>query len=207
MDLQTTDGVTSMHVADAVGNPAAAIADTGATAFTVTYDPYGQESVTSGSTSAQWLQNPYGFKNGLRSSSSSNGLTKFGYRWQSSQTGGWIERDTLDAPLSPSNANRYAFAGDYPINSADPTGELSSFGTYTTQCATGALTSVGIGLGVGTSYTPQGLLVEAGLGCAFNIGSQLLTDLVPADQKSSVAGGTGYLGFLLAVAQIGKSVR
>ncbi|MDP4333132.1 hypothetical protein Q7F20_07090, partial [Curtobacterium sp. A7_M15] len=105
MDLQTTDGVTSMWVIDGIGNPAAAIADTGNTAYTVSYDPYGAEAVNGGS-SAQWLQNPYGFKAGLRSSSTDNGLTKFGYRWQTTATGGWIERDTLDAPLSPTNANR-----------------------------------------------------------------------------------------------------
>ncbi|MEV7934054.1 RHS repeat-associated core domain-containing protein [Curtobacterium sp. NPDC089185] len=207
LDLQTTDGTTSMWIVDGAGNPAAAIADTGKTAYTVSYDPYGIETVGVGSDSAQWKQNPYGFKSGLRSSSTNNGLTKFGYRWQTSVTGGWIERDTLDAPLGPSNANRYAYAGGDPINSMDPTGQLSSFGTYATQCATGALTSVGIGLGIGTSYTPQGLALEAGLGCAFNVGAQLATDLVPEDQKAGVAGGSGYLSFLLAVGQVGKALK
>ncbi len=53
-----------------------------------------------------WQQNPYGFKAGNRFRSTDKGLTKFGYRWQSGVTGGWIERDTLDAPFDPSNANR-----------------------------------------------------------------------------------------------------
>ena len=125
LDLQTTDGTTSMWVIDGSGSPAAAIADTGKTAYTVSYDPYGVETVKVGDDSEQWQQNPYGFKSGLRSSSTENGLTKFGYRWQSSTTGGWIERDTLDAPLDPTNANRYAFvAGDLP-NGMDPTGQFS----------------------------------------------------------------------------------
>ncbi|WP_022906869.1 hypothetical protein [Curtobacterium sp. B18] len=45
LDLQTTDDVTSMWVVDGVGNPTAAIADTGNTAFTVSCDPYGAETL------------------------------------------------------------------------------------------------------------------------------------------------------------------
>lgn len=142
LDLQTTDGTTSMWVIDGTGSPAAAIADTGKTAYTVSYDPYGVETVGVGGSSAQWQQNPYGFKSGLRSSSTDNGLTKFGYRWQSSTTGGWLERDTLDAPLSPTNANRYAYAGDDPINLYDPTGfgacSYALFGTGLGLLLTGA---------------------------------------------------------------------
>ncbi|WP_123655001.1 RHS repeat-associated core domain-containing protein [Curtobacterium sp. ZW137] len=122
LDLRTTDGTTSMYALDGIGNPAASIADTGKTAYTVSYDPYGAEHVTAGGTSAQWQQNPYGYKNGLRSSNTDTGLTKFGYRWQSNATGGWLERDTLDAPLDPNNANRYAYAGADPINKSDPRG-------------------------------------------------------------------------------------
>jgi len=109
-----------------IGNPAASIADAGKTAYIVSYDPYGAEHVTAGGTSAQWQQNPYGYKNGLRSSNADTGLTKFGYRWQSSTTGAWIERDTLDAPLDPNNANRYAYAGLDPVNRFDSTGRCAS---------------------------------------------------------------------------------
>jgi RHS repeat-associated protein len=123
LDLRTTDGTTSMYVVDGIGNPAASIADTGRTAYTVSYGPYGGETIsTDGAASAQWQQNPYGYKNGLRSSYTDTGLTKFGYRWQSNVTGGWIERDTLDAPLDPNNANRYAYAGDDPVNELDLNG-------------------------------------------------------------------------------------
>ncbi|WP_139166341.1 RHS repeat domain-containing protein [Curtobacterium sp. UNCCL20] len=122
LDLQTSDGTTSMWIVDGTGSPAAAIADTGKTAYTVSYDPYGGERISTDSTaSREWQQNPFGFKSGLRSSDA-NGMTKFGYRWQTSGTGGWLERDTLDVPLSPTNANRYAYAADDPINASDPSG-------------------------------------------------------------------------------------
>ncbi|PZE63600.1 RHS repeat-associated core domain-containing protein, partial [Curtobacterium sp. MCBD17_021] len=122
LDLRTADGSTSMWVIDGIGNPAAAITDKGEKAYVVSYSPYGGETVTYGDNSSQWQQNPYGFKGGLRSSGTNIGLTKFGYRWQSAETGGWISRDTLDAPLDPNNANRYAYAGDDPINASDPSG-------------------------------------------------------------------------------------
>ncbi|GGL03162.1 type IV secretion protein Rhs [Curtobacterium luteum] len=191
MDLQTTDGTTSMWVVDGIGNPTAAITDAGAKAYEVHYDPYGAERITDqNKTSTQWQQNPYGFRTGLRSSSTENGLTKFGYRWQSSVTGGWIERDTLDAPLSPTNANRYAYAGGDPINRSDSSGR-AGYGTaldlvvtgekldsacqagYTTEsCATEAVSTV-VGFAttaicegiVGTTTTPLGA-VAAAAGCA-----------------------------------------
>lgn len=125
LDLRTTDGVTSMWVLDGTGSPSAALADTGSVAYTVTYNAYGAESVTTGGNSAAWAQNPYGFKAGLRVGDPNAALTKFGYRWQNSQIGQWIERDTLDAPLDPANANRYAYAGADPINGSDPTGRAA----------------------------------------------------------------------------------
>lgn len=125
LDLRTTNGVTSMYVLGGIGHLAASIADTGEIAYQVTYDAYGAETVAKGKTSTQWQQNPYGFKSGLRASNSDSGITKFGYRWISATTGQWIERDTLDEPLSPSDANRYAFVGCDPINGADPTGQIS----------------------------------------------------------------------------------
>ncbi|WP_261976588.1 RHS repeat-associated core domain-containing protein [Curtobacterium sp. B8] len=151
LDLQTTDGTTSMWIIDGTGSPAAAIADTGKTAYTVSYNPYGAETVGIGGDSAQWQQNPYGFKSGLRSSSTDNGLTKFGYRWQSSVTGGWIERDTLDAPLSPSNANRYGYAGLDPVNNADASGKkVTPSDLYGTA---GDIYDLGVACGSGSSET------------------------------------------------------
>lgn len=183
--LRTTDGATSMWVIDGIGNPAAAITDKGSTAYTVSYSPYGGETVSYGDTSIQWQQSPYGFKSGIRSSNSVNGITKFGYRWQSAVTGMWIERDTLDAPLDPGNANRYAYAGDDPINNSDPTGRdfftaaeqyITTAGTYaagggvvggTIGCVAGGVTGA-----VGGSAVPvAGTVAGAVAGCAAGFGT------------------------------------
>lgn len=169
LDLRTSDGATSTWVVDGIGNQVAAITDSGEQAYTVHYDPYGAERITTtDQASTQWQQNPYGYKMGLRSSSTSNGLTKFGYRWQTSVTGGWVERDTLDAPLDPINANRYAYAASDPLNLADATGQ-GVFCQYAPAIpATGA--AIGGGLGIAAAITSS-TVAGAPVGAALGIGA------------------------------------
>ncbi|MEK6310899.1 MAG: RHS repeat-associated core domain-containing protein [Curtobacterium sp.] len=175
VDLQTADGSTSMWVVDGIGNPIAAVTDSGEKAYEVHYDPYGAERITDqDKASVHWQQNPYGFKAGLRTSSTDNGLTKFGYRWQSSTTGGWIERDTLDAPLSPTNANRYAYAGDDPVNQSDATGRWTN--------VTGSV-CLGICSGVGLTFDDSGVALT---GSSPGFG--------PAGGSLSVTGAPGVAG-------------
>ncbi|MCY1692878.1 RHS repeat-associated core domain-containing protein [Curtobacterium sp. SL109] len=145
---------------DGIGNPAAAITDQGTKAYTVKYSPYGGETVTFGDTSAQWKQNPYGFKTGIRSSNTATSLTKFGMRWQAASTGAWIERDTLDAPLSPGNANRYAYAGGDPVNYSDPAGR--GFGEDLASTIIGGV----VGVAVAGSICVATGLESLGTGCA-----------------------------------------
>jgi RHS repeat-associated protein len=73
--------------------------------FSYSYDPWGAQTFNSG-----------GIKDVNR------GLVHFGARWYDPTTGTWTQQDTLDSPLDPANANRYAYAGDDPINASDPTG-------------------------------------------------------------------------------------
>ncbi|MEV7934051.1 RHS repeat-associated core domain-containing protein [Curtobacterium sp. NPDC089185] len=191
VDLRTTDGTTTMWIINGIGNPAAAITDQGAKAYTVSYSPYGGENVSCGDSSIQWQQNPFGFKGGTRASSTSNGLTKFGYRWQSAVTGGWIERDTLDAPLDPNNANRYAFAGSDPINGSDPTGR-SDVGTFL-----GFSSALLSGVGLIASATGVGAGVGIGLGIASsaaNVASLAVDGAPPAAIGSAAVLGVATLG-------------
>jgi RHS repeat-associated protein len=76
--------------------------------FSYSYDPWGAQTFNSG-----------GIKDVNR------GLVHFGARWYDPTTGTWTQQDTLDSPLDPANANRYAYAGDDPINASDPTGASS----------------------------------------------------------------------------------
>ncbi|WP_412882036.1 RHS repeat-associated core domain-containing protein [Curtobacterium phoenicis] len=143
----------------------------------------------------QWQQNPYGFKAGLRSSNTDNGLTKFGYRWKSSATGGWIERDTLDAPLSPTNANRYAYAGSDPINLADPTGRVSGAdvaGIFAGAAAGAAVATVvcgvtaGAGCGAGVYFAG---FLGSSIGSA--VGSATTAALNGDDTQEAFLNGLG----------------
>ncbi|UYC81441.1 RHS repeat-associated core domain-containing protein [Curtobacterium poinsettiae] len=199
LDLQTTDGTTSMWVIDGTGSPAAAIADTGKTAYTVSYDPYGVETVKIGGESAQWQQNPYGFKSGLRSSSTDNGLTKFGYRWQTSVTGGWIERDTLDAPLDSRNGNRYAYAGTDPLNASDASGKSAYDDVYDQACGLGVGTTVTFGTGITGLLGGFAVSAAAGVGglayagaCALGGIPRNMPDLYADNPELLVATAGGY---------------
>ncbi|GGL13140.1 hypothetical protein GCM10009769_33900 [Curtobacterium luteum] len=66
----------------------------------------------------------------------------------SATTGTWIERDTLDAPLDPNNANRYAFVGCDPINGSDPTGRACKSGASTFGAVLAIAGVVALGTGV-----------------------------------------------------------
>ena len=88
--------------------------------FAYKYDPWGVQTLTAGGTGNGAGQNPYAFHAGIKDPGS--GLVKFGLRWYNPTTGTWTQQDTLDAPLDPANANRYAYAGDDPINNLDPSG-------------------------------------------------------------------------------------
>lgn len=87
---------------------------------TYSYDPYGTAVLTHQQTGNENEANPYLFKSGIQDHAT--GLVKFGIRWYNPVAGAWTQQDTLDAPLDPANANRYAFAAGDPINGADPTG-------------------------------------------------------------------------------------
>ena len=68
-------------------------------------------------------QNPYTFKIGLQDRAT--GWVKYGQHWYNPGVGRWTQMDTLDAPLDPANANRYAYAANDPVNNSDPLGLLT----------------------------------------------------------------------------------
>jgi RHS repeat-associated protein len=161
--LRTSNGMQSLYITDGTGNPTALSTSASNTAFTYEYDPYGAASLYPGSDALSTSQNPYTFKNGLQDRTT--GWIKYGARYYN--TIGWTQQDTLDTPLDPANANRYAYAANNPINFSDPTGQdASADASCNLAVIGGALTSVGIILGAATGGV--GLLVfgSVGLGVA-----------------------------------------
>jgi RHS repeat-associated protein len=110
-------------VFDGLNNPVALLTDFSTNSFSYSYDPWGVQTLNSGGTGNGAAQNPYAFHQGIKDVTS--GLVHFGTRWYDPTTGTWTQQDTLDSPLDPANANRYAYAGDDPINASDPTGASS----------------------------------------------------------------------------------
>jgi RHS repeat-associated protein len=133
--LRTSSGMQSLYVYDGTGNPAALITSGAYTAFAYDYDPYGVPAITKDSGGLGTSQNPYAFKAGIQDRVT--GWVKYGQRWYNPTDGRWTQQDTLDAPLDPRNANRYAYAANDPINNSDPTGRFledtpSGCGPYNT---------------------------------------------------------------------------
>jgi len=170
--LRTSTGLASLYIYDGTGNPAALITSGATTAFAYTYDPFGVPTLTKDSGGNGKPQNPYTFKQGLQDRST--GWVKYGARWYDATTGRWTQQDTLDAPLDPGNANRYAFAANDPINNSDPLGlayiELSA-NVCLIVCIGGGVrydAETGINIGGEAGIGPR---VEASAGAEIGTGS------------------------------------
>lgn len=146
--LRTSSGMQSLYVHDGTGNPTALITSAPYTAFAYEYDPYGTATLTANSGGNGVPQNPYTFQNGTQDRAT--GWIKYGTRWYDPATGRWTQQDTLDAPLDPANANRYAYAANDPVNLSDPTG-LDAFGCFIDWFG---LTGGGVGFGIGVLAAP-----------------------------------------------------
>ena len=127
------------------------------------------QTLTGGGTGNAAGQIPHAFHTGIKDPGS--GLVKFGQRWCNPTTRTWTQQDTLDHPLDPANANRYAYAGDDPINGSDPSGEyLSSCTTQAINLAIGALV-LGVGYGGALAAVAAGITAPVGVAAIVSLGS------------------------------------
>jgi RHS repeat-associated protein len=195
--LRTSSGIACLYVWDGTGNPVALLTDFNTTSYSYTYDPYGLPTLTYTSGGNGVTQNPYLFKGGIQDRAT--GFVKFGGRWYDPATGRWTQQDTLDAPLDPANANRYAFAGDDPINNGDPSGLDATLGDYAGSCLVSGGIDVLVGL-VGPDWTGVGLGAAFAIGCAQGVASTAIDEATNSYEGTDAdIGATGIeLGLNLA---------
>lgn len=109
-----------MYISDPVDSDIRLVKDDGATSTYKEFDPYGarDEKVT---VVPRDVFDPFRYRFGLVDRGGT-GRYLFGVRFYDPRQGVWTQQDSLDAPLDPNNANRYAYAGSDPVNNFDPTG-------------------------------------------------------------------------------------
>jgi RHS repeat-associated protein len=169
LGIVTSADQACMLVFDGTDNPVGLLSNSATVSFTYKYDPWGVQTLTAGGTGNGAGQNPYAFHGGIKDPGS--GLVKFGLRWYNPVTGTWTQQDTLDSPLDPANANRYAYAGDDPVNNIDPSGQyLSACTTQAINLAIGAIV-LGIGYGGALAAVAAGITAPAGIAAIVTLGS------------------------------------
>jgi RHS repeat-associated protein len=103
------------------GSPLALITQNNAVSDAWEHDPYGVADLTEQSVTQTYT--PFMYTGGLNDRVT--GWTLNGARYYDAGEGRWTQMDTLDAPLDPSNANRYAYAANNPVSYTDPTGRAT----------------------------------------------------------------------------------
>jgi RHS repeat-associated protein len=125
-------GSTSYNpIFNAQGNLIALLNTSGELVQTVRYGPYGENAKAEGLTSTPTID-PFLFQGGYHvlggnagaseSGSIANNLYHFGARFYDPTAGRWTQLDPLQQTASAAEGDRYIYAGNDPVNSADPTG-------------------------------------------------------------------------------------
>ena len=154
--IRVTNGNQAFYIADGLGRPIALVNSAGSTS-SYAYDPYGVTSTTASGSAAG--QNPYRFAPGSIYDRTTS-MLKYGQRWYDPTTGRFTQQDSLTHFADPQQGNRYAYAGDDPVNETDPTGMFSFsefFGVF--------LIDLGLTVTRGAAVAELGLDVPADFAC------------------------------------------
>jgi len=161
------------YVTDGNGSTVALVDTTGTVQATYTYDPAGQTTTTGGPNPAIAGGNPYRYAGGY--TDTTTGLIKFGARYYYPTLGRWTQLDALTSLLDFTNGNRYAYAGDDPINGADPNGldtvddtvgGFSSLGSYVAVAGDVTLNpEIGVPAGI---FSVGATVIKTGYNCTGN---------------------------------------
>jgi RHS repeat-associated protein len=169
--LRTSDMTVNEYATDATFGEMYLLADTDEEQQAKTYDPFGVRVANSNTDTRIDLENPYAYRFGLFDKTT--GRYRFGARQYNPYYGVWAERDSLDSPLDHTNANRYAYAGQDPINNYDPTGQFNmggflgaeavgmAFGAAVTAALTAGLPALAGAPAVGIGGCAGGVMTEA----------------------------------------------
>ena len=151
-EVFTTDtGQQNYYVPDgATGSPIALINTSGTQTGAYAYDPYGTYTTTASVGSAAGL-NPARFAGGLYDRTT--GDLHYGQRWYDPTIGRFTQQDSVSHIQDLQQENRYAYAGDDPINNIDPTGEFFGEGVLH-ELADGVGVTVGAGVGGAIAFIP-----------------------------------------------------
>lgn len=98
---------------DALGSVVNLATDTATSAGDFAYEPWGKFTAT-----GQTSTNFFNYAGGMYI----NGYVHFGQRYYDAANANWTQSDLIDQPKSLTSGNRYAYAGDDPINNVDPGG-------------------------------------------------------------------------------------
>jgi RHS repeat-associated protein len=110
---------------DGLGSVVAAINHSGTATATYRYDPWGKQTTTPQNGSGISTFQLYGYAGGIPDPVTN--LVHFGHRWYDTATGRFTQMDDFNATADPGRANRYAYAGENPINNVDPTGQTTCY--------------------------------------------------------------------------------
>jgi RHS repeat-associated protein len=81
---------------------------------TYSYEPYGVTAINGS------VPNPWQFASGYHDTTN---WYKFGMRYYAARLGRWSQLDPKEQPTDPVQADRYAYAGNDPVNHVDPMGQ------------------------------------------------------------------------------------
>ncbi len=102
-----------MYLSDPVDSDIRLVKDNATTANFKEFDPYGaRDEITT--VVPRDVFDPFRYRFGLVDHGGT-GRYLFGVRFYDPSQGVWTQQDSLDAPLDPVNANRYAYAGGDPV--------------------------------------------------------------------------------------------
>lgn len=102
-----------MYLSDPVDSDIRLVKDNATTANFKEFDPYGaRDEITT--VVPRDVFDPFRYRFGLVDHGGT-GRYLLGVRFYDSNQGVWTQQDSLDAPLDPVNANRYAYAGGDPV--------------------------------------------------------------------------------------------